>query len=314
MTKLGLRPYRPGDDPPPGSVPVSVVVLTLNEEPNIRRCLTSVAWADQVVVVDAESSDDTVTLAREAGAEVVEQSWLGFSAQREFALRLPILRHDWVYFVDADEWVSPQLADEIAARLADRDCAGFAHRLRLVFMGTWIRHCGWYSCSWVVRLMDRRCAKWDGSLVGERACVDGQVRPLRHDIVDEDRKGLAAWLHKHVRYAQLECERRGGTTARRARIEALSDAGNSRPMVRSLLKELVFPRIPAKPAALFLYMYVARLGFLDGVAGLRFCCYHAWFEMTVSSLRSDVRERPGPLLLSERAVVRPGQARQRAGD
>jgi glycosyltransferase involved in cell wall biosynthesis len=294
MTRLGLRPYRPGDDPAPGTVPVSVVVLTLNEEPNIQRCLASVAWADQVVVVDAGSADGTVKLALEAGADVVEQPWLGFSAQREFALRLPILRHDWVYFVDADEWVSDRLAAEIAARLADPDCAGFAHRLRLVFMGTWIRHCGWYSGSWVVRLMDRRYARWDGSLVGERACVDGRVRPLRHDIVDEDRKGLAAWLHKHVRYAQMECQRRGTALSPRERLRSLRESGSSRPAVRSLLKELVFPAIPAKPAALFVYMYLARLGFLDGVAGLRFCFYHAWFEMTVSSLRSDARAT-GPI-------------------
>jgi hypothetical protein len=98
---------------------------------------------------------------------------------------------------------------------------------------------------------------------------------------------LAAWLHKHVRYAQLECERRRGTTARRARPGAPRDGGISRPMVRSLLKERIFPAVPAKPAALFLYMYIARLGFLDGLAGLRFCCYHAWFEMTVAALRAE---------------------------
>ena len=287
MTSLGLRPYRAGDDPPPGSVPVSVVVLTLNEEPNIRRCLASVAWADQVVVVDSGSADRTVPFAQATGAEVVDQSWLGFSAQREYALRLPLLRHDWVYFVDADEWVSPQLAAEIAVRLADPQCAGFAHRLRLVFMSTWIRHCGWYPGSWVVRLVDRRHTKYDGSLVGERACVDGRVLQLDHDIVDEDLKGLATWLRKHVRYAELASERCGSATSLRERLRALRHGSSSRPMVRSVLKEVVFPSIPAKPAALFLYMYIARLGFLDGLAGFRFCFYHAWFEMTVASLRAE---------------------------
>jgi glycosyltransferase involved in cell wall biosynthesis len=291
MTRLGLRPYHAGDDPPPGSVPVSVVVLTLNEEPNIRRCLASVAWAGQIVVVDSGSADRTVLLARAAGAEMVEQAWLGFSAQREHALRLPLLRHEWVYFVDADEWVSPQLAAEIAVRLADPQCAGFAHRLRLVFMGTWIRHCGWYRGSWVVRLMDRRHTKYDGNLLGERPCVDGPVCRLASDIVDEDRKGLAAWLRKHVRYAELESERRRGTVSLRQRLRTLRESGSSRPMVRSVLKELVFPSVPAKPAALFLYMYVARLGFLDGVAGLRFCFYHAWFEMSVASIRAEARGR-----------------------
>ena len=291
MTRLGLRPYRAGDDPPPGSVPVSVVVLTLNEEPNIRRCLASVAWADQVVVVDSGSADRTVLLARMAGAEVVDQPWLGFSAQREFALRLPLLRHDWVYFVDADEWVSAQLATEIATQLADPDCAGFAHRIRLVFMGRWIRHCGWYPGSWRVKLADRRYTKYDGSLVGERACVDGRVRRLANDIVDEDRKGLADWLHKHVRYAQLESERRGGIGSLPERLRRLRHGGSTRPLARSILKELVFPAIPAKPAALFLYMYMARFGFLDGMAGLRFCFYHAWFEGNVTALRAEARAR-----------------------
>ena len=89
MTRLGLRPYGEGDDPPPRSVAVSVVVLTRDEEVNIARCLASVAWADQVVVVDSGSADDTVPIARSLGADVVEQPWLGFSGQREFALRLP---------------------------------------------------------------------------------------------------------------------------------------------------------------------------------------------------------------------------------
>jgi hypothetical protein len=209
MTGLGLRPYTAGDDPAPASVPVSVVVLTLDEEVNIRRCLASVAWADQVVVIDSGSADGTAAIAHALGADVVEQPWLGFSAQREFALRLPLLRHDWVYFVDADEWVCPQLASEIAGRLPEPCCAAFSQRFRLVFQGTWIRHCGWYGGSWIVRLVDRRYTKFDGSPVGERACVDGPVRRLRHDIVDDDRKDLAAWLHKHVRYAQLEAARRG---------------------------------------------------------------------------------------------------------
>jgi glycosyltransferase involved in cell wall biosynthesis len=289
MTKLGLRPYSTGDDPPARSVPVSVVVLTRDEELNIRRCLTSVAWADQVVVVDSGSTDNTARISRSLGVEVVEQPWLGFSGQREFSLRLPVLRHDWVYFVDADEWVSPQLASEVAGQLHAPSCAGFAHRLRLVFQGTWIRHCGWYRGSWVVRLIDRRYTKYDGSLVGERARVDGRIHRLRNDIVDEDRKGLASWWHKHVRYAELEAERRGQTTSLLDRLSALRsrEPGDTRPLTRALLKEVVFPSVPAKPVALFLYMYVARLGLLDGAAGLRFCFFHAWYEATVAALRAE---------------------------
>jgi glycosyltransferase involved in cell wall biosynthesis len=287
MTKLRLRSYRNGDDPAPSSVPLTAVVLTRNEEPNIRRCIASLAWADQVVVVDSGSTDGTVAITRSLGIEVVEQPWLGFSDQREFALRLPQIRHDWVYFVDADEWVSPQLAAEIAAQLRDPSCAGFAHRLRLVFLGTWIRHCGWYSSSLVVRLVDRRYTKYDGKVVGERAWVDGPVHRLRNDIVDEDLKGLATWLRKHIRYAELRAEDGGQSASLRHRLRGLSSREGTRPLTRVILKDVIYPSVPAKSVALFLYMYVIRLGFLDGYPGLRFCFYHAWYEICVAALRKE---------------------------
>jgi glycosyltransferase involved in cell wall biosynthesis len=287
MTRLGLRPYGREDEPAPGSVPVCVVVLTRDEEANIRRCLASVAWADQVVVVDSGSTDGTVSVARSLGALVVEQSWLGFSAQREFALRLPEVRHNWIYFVDADEWVSPGLAAEIAQYFPSPGSAAFSHRLRLVWAGRWIRHCGWYDASLVIRLVDRRCTKFNGELVSERACVDGQVQRLSNDIVDEDQKGIARWLHKHVSYAQLQAERRGAPLPLSHRLANMRFRDRTRPLRSALLKDVVFPSTPGKPLALFLYMYIARLGFLDGVAGLRFCFFHAWYEECVSALQAE---------------------------
>jgi len=289
MTRLGLRPYRTGDNPAAASVSVSVVVLTRDEEPNMLRCLASVAWADQVLVVDSGSTDGTVDIAKSTGAEVVDQPWLGFSAQREFALHHTAVRHDWVYFVDADEWVSPQLAAEIADRLPSASCAAFAQRFRIVFQGAWIRHCGWYGGSWVTRLVDRRCASFDGSPVGERVRVDGPVGRLRNDIVDEDLKGLARWLNKHVCYAQLQAKRRGPPVplSRRIRQAWSRDSSDIRPLRRILLRDVIFPSIPAKPVAVFAYMYVVRLGLLDGLAGMRFCFYHAWYESCITALQSE---------------------------
>jgi glycosyltransferase involved in cell wall biosynthesis len=291
VTRLGLRPWDQDDDPPPCSVPVTVVVLTRDEEVNIARCLGSVGWADQAVVIDSGSADKTVPLARSLGAEVVQQPWLGFPGQREFALRSPEVRNDWLYFVDADEWVSPQLAREIAARLRSPDCAAFIHQLRLVFLDTWIRHGGWYSGSWVVRLVDRRYTKYGGSLVGERACVDGPVGRLANDIVDEDLKGLASWLQKHVRYAELEQRKRGQPVPLRGRIRRFRsrDRTDTKPLARVILKDLVFPALPARPLVVFLYMYVIRLGVLDGRAGLRFCFFHAWYEAVVEGLQAEAR-------------------------
>jgi glycosyltransferase involved in cell wall biosynthesis len=290
VTKLRLAPYADGDEPAPRSVPVTVVVLTKNEEANIGRCLASVAWAAQVIVVDSGSADATVDLARAAGAEVIRQDWLGFAGQRDFAVRHPAVRHDWVYFVDADEWISAPLAGEIAARLAAPSCAAYTHRLRLVFQGRWIRHCGWYAGSWVVRLVDRRHVSYGGRLVGERAQVDGPVGRLRHDIVDEDRKGLASWLHKHVDYASLEAAQRGRPRPLRERLAAVRSRTDTRPWVRAVMKDIALPSVPARPLAIFAYMYLVRAGFLDGLTGLRFCFYHAWYESCVTALAG----RPAP--------------------
>jgi glycosyltransferase involved in cell wall biosynthesis len=291
MGRSGLRPYRPGDQPAAGSVPVAAIVLTRDESVNLDRCLASLGWAAQRVVLDSGSTDGTVAQAKAAGAEVVEEPWRGYGGQRELALRLPGLRHDWVYFVDADEWVSPQLAAELAEVLRAPDHDGYAQRFRLVFQGRWIRHCGWYGGGWIVRLMRRGATRFGQDDFGERVRVTGTVGRLRHDLVDEDRKGLASWLRKHVRYAELEAARRGAALPLAARWRAFRSARatDARPLARAVAKDLVFPAVPARPLALFCYMYLLRLGFLDGRAGLRFCLYHAWFQLTVDALRAEAR-------------------------
>lgn len=286
MTRLDIAPYDGSSGPLPGSVPTTVIVLTRDEEVNIERCLASAAWADQVVVVDSGSADGTAALARTLGALVLDTEWRGFAAQREWALRNPAVRNEWVFFLDADEWVSPQLASEICDRVRRKtSVAAYRLRFRLVFTGSWIRHCGWYRGSWLVRLLRRSNCRYDTSeRFGERALVDGPVGTLHNDIVDEDLKGLAAWMGKHVRYAQLEAERRWRRPGLRARLATIRGGRRAVPRVRSLLREVVYPAVPAKPVALFLYMYLVRLGFLDGRAGLRFCLLHAWHEHNVGVL------------------------------
>lgn len=278
MKDSALLRYPSGDGPPKGSVAVSVVVLTKNEEANIARCLASVAWADQIVVLDSGSADDTVILARAAGSEVVESHWRGFGAQREFALRMELLRHDWVFFVDADEWVSSDLATEVAQAICEPNYDGYWLHVRLIFQGTWIRHCGWYPGARRVMLMRRSKARYDPAVFSEHPDVAGKVGRLHIDIVDEDRKGLAAWLHKHVDYAQLEARRRHDK-----RLPAITRFAHDS-FLRAFFKDHVAKRMPARPLVQFIYMYVLRGGFLDGRAGLSFCIYHAWFQVAVADL------------------------------
>lgn len=288
MSDLPFGPHRTGDNPVPHSVPVTAVVLAFNEEVNIGRCVTSLSWCSQVLVVDSGSTDNTVRIALANGAEVVSQPWLGYGGQRQWALQSRDVHNDWVYFVDADEWVSSGLAAEIAAAIRDGRHDAYEHRLRLVFLGRWIAHCGWYPGSWVVRLGRRAAMTFDtGAQVGERAVVRGTVGRLTKDIVDEDHKELRAWLHKHVDYAALEAQRRTGPAVR-----AVDQRGSYRPRTRALLKEVVYPRVPLRPVALFTYMYIARQGYRDGRQGLVFCALHAWHEFLVGQLAREANRHP----------------------
>lgn len=316
MSELPFCPYDPAcDAPAPASVPVTALVLTKDEEPNIARCLASLAWCDQILVVDSGSRDATAALASAAGAHVIEQPWLGFASQRQFALRNPAVRNEWVYFVDADEWVSATLAREVLAATKDIVHVAYRQRYRLVFQGRWIEHCGWYGGSWLVRLGQRSRMTFVGSPpYGERASVEGSLGTLHHDLVDEDLKGLAAWLRKHVTYAEAEAQRRSAQSAPLRKRWAYWRRGHraGRPAARSLAKDVIFPTVPARPLALFLYMYVVRSGWRDGREGLTFCLLHAWFELVVSRLSTPVispmaieaRQRCQPLVQDDKGQQR----------
>lgn len=304
MSALPFGPYQRGDEPVAGAAPITAVVLTKNEAVNIERCVGSLRWCEQVLVVDSGSTDETVDLARAAGAEVVHQPWLGYAGQREFALRHPTVRHDWVYFVDADEWVSAALAREVAAAVSQERWVAYGQRFRLVFLGKWIQHCGWYKGSWIVRLGRRDAMSYDASTpLGERASVVGEVGRLSHDLVDEDHKGLAAWLHKHVSYAEAESVRRtsraGGIAAR---LRAARTETAQRHWTRVYAKDVVYPSIPAKPAALFCYMYLLRGGWRDAHQGLVFCLLRAWHELVIQELsrKSSADRQPAAQVVPDR--------------
>jgi glycosyltransferase involved in cell wall biosynthesis len=281
---LSFRPYAHEHDlPRRRSVAVTAIVLALNEEKHVKRCLDSLEWCDQVLVVDAGSVDRTVEIATDADRDVVVHPWPGFAAQRQWALTNDAVRNPWIYFVDADEWTSAALAREVEQRITDRSVHAYEQRFRTIFLGTWIRHCGWYGGSFITRLLRTGAGTYATAAdLGERVSVDGKIGRLRHDLVDEDIEGVARWLRKHAAYAVLEAERRVGRGDLATRWQAVRRL-RGRSFVRRAAKDLVFPAIPAKPAALFFYMYVLRAGFLDGVAGLTFCALHASHELAIGA-------------------------------
>ena len=226
---------------------ISVITLALNEERNIRECLQSVSWADQLIVVDSGSTDNTVRLAREFTSDILEVQWKGYGATRNEALTHAT--GDWILWLDADERVTPELVEEIRARLSDNDSniAGYDVSRRAYFLGKWIKHCGWYP-SRVVRVFRRTHGRFSENNVHEQLRLNGAVGHLRHDLLHYTDPDLHHYFLKFNRYTSLAAK-------------DLYAAGRR----CSLYDVLV------RPPFTFVRMYALRAGFLDGMQGLILC-------------------------------------------
>jgi len=223
--------------------PLSVAVITRNEEERLPACLASVAGADEVVVVDAESTDRTREIARDFGARVVVRPWEGFGRQKQFALNQ--CSHRWVFILDADERLPQETLAEIRQTLdAGPEASGFRFRRKNFFCGRWMKHGGWWPDP-VLRLVDRHRARVTDRLVHEALEVDGEVADLAGVIVHETYRDLAHTLEKINRYSS-------------AGAEELFRQG----------RKVALPMAVARGAWGFWYDYLVRAGFLDGSAGL----------------------------------------------
>jgi glycosyltransferase involved in cell wall biosynthesis len=281
------------------SAPLTVIILTYNEEPNLPQALRSVCgWAQQVIVLDSFSTDRTVQIAREFGAEVYQHRFEDYAKQRNHALTLPI-RSEWILFLDADEWVPPELQREIAA-VIDRNPPedGFYIKWRFIWMGRWIRR-GYYP-TWILRLARKGRVRCEERQVNEHLIVDGAVGYLQHDFIHEDRKDLADWIAKHVRYARREADELIKRELRVAQEEIDARLFGTQAQRKRWLRRHVWERLPpfVRPWLFFFYRYVLRGGFLDGRAAFVYHFLHAlWFMTLIDAFwleqRLAVRRRSG---------------------
>ena len=225
--------------------PVSAYMLTFNNARTIERALASVAFVDELVVVDSGSTDGTLEIVRAATDRVIERQWPGFREQYQFAQNQ--CTHDWVLFLDADEEISPSLANEIQTLFsgvaADESVRGYNVRRRTFFLGRWILHGAWGRDS-EIRLYNRQHSRWEGGLHASIE-VDGDVNGLRH-------------FYYHYTYEDIGDQLRT--------LDKYSTIGASDLEERGRRCSLV--RLIGNPVLGFVRDYVLRLGFLDGMPGL----------------------------------------------
>lgn len=221
---------------------LSAVLITKNAASQIRECLQSLAFADEIIVVDSGSSDATLDIAREFGARVISRHWPGFGAQKQYAVSQA--NHDWVLCLDADERISPDLCHSIREILHQPRFHAYKMARSNRFMGRFLRHGEGYP-DWSLRLFHRAHARWSDDCVHEKVLTDAPVGSLQGDLLHESAEDLSVYLDKQNRYTTLQAEN-------------MLSAGR-----RAHLGHLIL-----SPILRFIRFYLLRLGFLDGLPGL----------------------------------------------
>jgi len=237
--------------PPPATpAPVSALVITLNEAANIGACLESLSWAKEIIVVDAQSSDDTVSQAKKITGKVFVRPWEGYAKAKAYALSQ--CTQEWVLWIDADERVTPELRDEIIVKLkANPPETGFYIPRLANFLGAWIRHGGWYP-GYVLRLFRRDKASFNDQKVHEYVTVNGSTGKLSNHLLHYTDPTLQHYLTKLNNYTSLAAE-------------DLRHRGK-----KFNLLDLLF-----RPLWFFFRMYFLKAGFLDGMHGFVLTCFSA---------------------------------------
>ena len=287
-------------------VPVSVVIPTRNEERNLAECLASLDFAAERIVLDSHSGDRTVEIAEASGARVVRRAFDVFSDHKNWALDSLDFAHDWILLVDADECVTPALAEEIrdivegrAANGANTPVAWYIPR-RNVFQGKCLRHGGMYP-DYQMRLFRRGRARYEDRIVHEHMVCDGPTSFCRSHFVHHDHKGIERYFERHNHYTSLEAVEVHRALEKKVHGGFAGSLLGSPPQRRRALKTFAYRFLPGRWLVLFFYMYICRLGFLDGHIGFRYALIRAFHEYQIDIKLIELRDPGSPIREKYRA-------------
>jgi glycosyltransferase involved in cell wall biosynthesis len=281
--------------------PISVLVPVKNEEVNIAACLESVRWADEIFVVDSKSSDRTAAIAETMGATVIQFEYNGrWPKKKNWALEQLPFRNEWVFIIDADERVTPELADEIGSMIQNPEMAGYYINRKFIFLGRWIKHCGWYP-NWNLRLFKHKLGRYEflgegtadlrtgDNEVHEHVLLRGKAGYSQHHLMHDDYRDLYHWIERHNRYSSWESA--VYSNLREKQNDTIGQSLIGEPLQRRRFFKRIWVHLPFKPTLKFIAMYVLKLGFLDGKAGYYFCRLHSHHEFNIKAKRYELRLR-----------------------
>lgn len=296
-------------------IPVSVLIPAKNEEANLPACLESVARADEIFVVDSQSSDRSAEIAERYGAKVEQFYFNGrWPKKKNWSLENLPFNHEWVLIVDCDERIPPELWDEIAVAIQNPTFDGYYLNRKVFFLGTWIRHGGRYP-DWNLRLFKHKKGRYENlnteeirntgdNEVHEHVILEGTVGYLKNDMLHIDFRDIYHWLERHNRYSNWEA---------RVYLNILNSKDDSGTIGAKLFGDAVqrkrflkkiWVRLPFKPLLRFIVFYFIQLGFLDGKAGYIYARLLSQYEYQIGVKLYELQKFGGQLNVPDLSPVR----------
>ncbi|TRU81987.1 MAG: glycosyltransferase family 2 protein [Microcystis novacekii Mn_MB_F_20050700_S1] len=293
-------------------IPVSVLIPAKDEESNLPACLESVARADEVFVVDSQSSDRSIEISTNYGANVVQFYFNGrWPKKKNWSLDNLPFRNQWVLIVDCDERITPELWDEIATVIQDPNYNGYYLNRRVFFLGQWIRYGGKYP-DWNLRLFKHKSGRYENlntedipntgdNEVHEHVILDGKVGYLKNDMLHIDFRDIYHWLERHNRYSNWEARvyyniLTGNDESGTIGANFFGDA-----VQRKRFLKKIWVKLPFKPLLRFVLFYFIRLGFLDGKAGYIYGRLLSQYEYQIGVKLYELRQFGGKLNVNVQA-------------
>ncbi|MBD2042351.1 glycosyltransferase family 2 protein [Microcoleus sp. FACHB-672] len=303
---------------PPTKIPVSVLIPAKNEEINLPACLSSVARADEVFLVDSQSTDRTCEIAENYGAKVVQfyfnHRW---PKKKNWSLENLQFQNDWVLIVDCDERIPEELWDEISQAILNPNYNGYYLNRRVFFLGTWIRHGGKYP-DWNLRLFKHGKGRYENlgteevpntgdNEVHEHVVLKGQVGYLTTDMIHEDFRDIYQWIERHNRYSNWEARVYYNLIAGQDDSGTIGANFFGDAVQRKRFLKRMWVRLPFKPILRFIVFYIIQLGFLDGRAGYIYARLISQYEYQIGIKLYELRQFGGQL-----NVAVPSAAKQKS--
>ena len=261
---------------------ITTIIPTLNEALHVERATMSALPLGPVFVVDSGSTDGTQGIAEAAGATVVDRPWLGYARQKNWALDTLPIETDWVFFLDADEWITDELAQELEQTVGQPTYPGYYVARRNIFLGRELKHAWWYP-DYQLRLFRPGAGRYEDREVHEHILLDGEPGFLKNALMHENLKGIDEFMRRHEKYAAMEAREMRNQRAHAVAGQREGSLLGSWPDRRRWLKTRIWYRLPMRSLVRFVWMYILRRGFLDGRQGLVYCQLLASYESLIDA-------------------------------